>query len=92
MKGKLQPLRACRWSGYFPALCFTWGSLGTFLTPPPPPGRSLTPFSLKSAFAFLLFLLLLLCPFFFPPPPVGLRSEPKLRVQGPPSMQPLTLY
>lgn len=35
MKGKLQPLRACRRSGYFPALCFTWGSSGMFLTPPP---------------------------------------------------------
>lgn len=73
MKGKLQPLRACRRLGYFPALCFTWGSSGTFLTPPPLPGRSLTPFSLKSAFAFLLFLLLLLCPFFFPPLLLGLE-------------------
>lgn len=92
MKGKLQPLHACRRLGYFPALCFTWGSSGTFLTPPPPTWQISHSVLPKICFCISPLSAAASLPLFFFPPPVGLRSEPKLRVQGPPFMQPLTLY
>lgn len=72
MKGKLQPLRACRRSGYFPALCFTWGSLGTFLTPPPTwqISHSVLP---KICFCISPLSAAASLPFFFPPLLLGLE-------------------